>query len=247
MKTDLIITTRNRIESLRTTLESLHGTTPKQQYRLTVLVDGTVDDTVGFLQKNPDIVDHIVVSQQNEGLGPAFNKLIPFVGGLKGCDEKYSPLVCYVQDDVVFEDGWLEKLSSKFLQLERPLNLAFASGHGAVEHYDDPRARRQDLGQGMYTSKYIRATCMLARFETFSFMLPIPRIDPETGQLRGKPDNGRGSGVDWHFLRVHERSVVNTGMTNLVMPGLVKHAGYNKSTWLKRELPESEADRKVIG
>lgn len=227
-------------------LASLHSTTPRDQYRLTVLVDGTDDDSVEMLQKNPDLVDHIVVSQRNEGLGPSLNKAVAFVGALKSWDDGAVPLTCYVQDDVLFAKDWLATLTGKFLQLERPLGLAFASGHNAVEHYDDPRADRRDLGGGMYTSRYIRATNMLARHETWRSMLPIPRVDPETGRERGRPHNGMGSGVDWHFVRVHDNSVVRTNRTNLIVPGLVIHAGFDKSTWLDRELPESEADKAAV-
>lgn len=74
-------------------------------------------------------------------------------------------------------------------------------------------------------------------------MWPISRIDPETGRERGKPNDGMGSSVDWWFIRNHKNSVCKTGRTNLVMPGLLVHIGYKDSTWLKRELPESEFDK----
>ena len=227
-------------------MSSLRETTPRDQYRLTLVCDGP-DDLGGTLliagcHRHGDF-DHSLYSDKNEGLGPSITKAIGFIDSLRSMDEIPPALTCYVQDDVVFSDGWLEKLCGKFLQLERPLNLGFASGHGAVEHYDDPRAQRKDLGGGMYTSRYIRATNMIARQEYWKSMLPIPKIDPETGQIRGRPHDGIGSGVDWHFVRVHPNSVVRTGRTNLVMPGLVVHGGYKDSTWLKRELPESEADK----
>lgn len=246
MKTDLIVTTTDRPELLRQMLDSLCKTTPKDQYRLTIVVDGFDADTVTLFNGYGDLIDQTIISERNEGLGPSLNKAIALVGALKSWDDGAVPLTCYVQDDVVFARDWLATLTGKFLQLERPLGLAFASGHSAVEHYDDPRAQRKDLGGGMYVSKYIRATCMLARHETWRSMIPIPRVDPETGRERGRPHNGMGSGVDWHFVRVHDNSVVRTNRTNLVIPGLVVHAGYDKSTWLNRELPESEADKAAI-
>lgn len=170
------------------------------------------------------------------------NQALAFVDSLKRWDDSPVPLTTYVQDDVIFRPDWLDLLSSKFIQLEKPLKLAFASGHAAVEHRDDPRAETKELGFG-YTNRYIRATCMMARHETWMSMWPIPRVDPETGQERGRPHAGLGSGVDWHFVRVHPNSVVRTGRTNLIIPGLVVHAGFKESTWLDRELPESWADR----
>lgn len=98
----------------------------------------------------------------------------------------------------------------------------------------------------MVTKDWIRATCMLARHDYWMSMWPISRIDPETGRERGKPDNGMGSSVDWWFIRNHPNSVTKTGRTNLVIPGLLQHTGYKDSTWLKRELPESESDKRII-
>lgn len=245
MIADLFLTTRNRHKLLWETLQSLKESTPREQYRLTVVLDGLEPkdqtfDLVSSLTRHGDI-DHLIVSQKNEGLGPSFNKAIPFITGLKGWDGGPA-LTCYVQDDVLFAKDWLRKLSEKYLQLQPSLRLSFASGHGAMEHRNDFRAETKLLGPGMYTNKYIRATCMLAYHDFFASMMPIPKVDPETGQERGRPHNGLGSGVDWHFVRVHTHSVVRSGRTNLIMPGLVIHNGYKASTWLKQELPEDIED-----
>ena len=77
-------------------------------------------------------------------------------------------------------------------------------------------------------------------------MWPIPRFDPETQRERAKPNDGIGSGVDWHFIRNAENSVCKTGKTCLVVPGLIQHNGFDQSTWLKRELPESDEDKRKI-
>ncbi len=190
-----------------------------------------------------DLVDHRIVHRKNLGLGPSINEALCHINALKMYDEVRSPLTCYVQDDVLFKKDWLSKLSSKFMQLAPALNLGFASGHSAVEHRDDPRAQTKVLNDEMYTNKYIRATCMLSDQNYWMSMWPIPRFDPETGQERGRPHDGLGSGVDWHFVRVHSQSVCRTGKTNLIIPGLVVHNGYRESTWLKRELPETQEDK----
>lgn len=221
--------------------------TPRDQYRLTVVRDGNFVVTQNLIEEEAGQIDFILTSQDNRGLGPSINSAIAHIGTLKAWDSTYVPLTCYVQDDVIFKQGWLEKLSSKFIQLHRPLNLGFASGHSAVEHVHDTRADTRKIGHDMYTSKYIRATCMMAMHDYWQSMCPIPRIDPEIGRERGRPHDGLGSGVDWHFIRVHQNSVYRTGRTNLIIPGLVMHNGYRKSTWLKRELPESDSDKVVIG
>jgi glycosyltransferase involved in cell wall biosynthesis len=240
------MTTKNRQGLLKLTLESLKKSTSKNQYRLTVICDGDYSVTNHVLNDFTDIVDHILISRENLGLGPSINQGLTYVDSLKRWDSSIDQLTCYIQDDVIFKQGWLEKLSGKFLQLQVPLNLGFASGHSAIEHKQDPRAETHELAQGMYTNKYIRATCMLAMHNYWMSMWPIPKIDPETNQVRGRPNDGLGSGVDWHFVRVHQNSVCKTGKTNLIIPGLVLHNGFKESTWLKRELPESDSDKKEM-
>lgn len=227
-------------------LESLQNNTDRNLFRFTVIRDGNYAVTANVLEDFQDICDFVLTSRNNRGLGPSINSALSHINSVSRWDPVQESLTCYVQDDVIFQKGWLEKLASRFLQFERPLNLAFATGHDAVEHRDDPRAERKQISQDSYTSKYIRATCMMARQSTWMSMWPIPMVDPETGMQRGRPHDGLGSGVDWHFIRVHPQSVVRTNRTNLVIPGLVAHAGFDKSTWLKRELPESDADKAFL-
>lgn len=213
----------------------------KEQYRLTVVHDQLHEDTRQVLVEFSSIIDHVIKHQYNEGLGPSINQALAHIDTMRRWDTSPPLLTVYVQDDVLYQKGWLEKLSQKFLQLERPLNLGFASGIECIEH-----PVKKDIGNGMVTKDWIRATCMMARHEYWMSMWPIPRIDPETGQERGRPHNGMGSSVDWWFIRNHPNSVCRTGRTNLVIPGLLQHIGYDQSTWLKRELPESEADKAAM-
>jgi hypothetical protein len=250
---DIIVTTKGRSDVFMESFGSLVHNTPREQFRLTVIDDtGCSDHDTTNLQSirgYDGLVDHYIVHRENMGLGPSINQGLAHVDALNrwfehpthGDSSQVAPLVVYTQDDVEYMPGWLLKLATRFLALEGLHKLAFASGHDAVEH-----PVRRDLGNGMLLKDYIRATNMMARRETWMSMFPIPRLDPETGRTRAKPNDGMGSGVDWHFLRNHERSVVRSGRTCLVMPGLVRHAGYRDSTWLDRELPESESDRKAM-
>lgn len=86
-------------------------------------------------------------------------------------------------------------------------------------------------------------TNVLGRREYWQSLMPIPRLDPETGKIRAKPNGGMGSSVDWWLIRNHENSICKTGKTCLVVPGLVRHIGFHNSTWLDRDLPESDADK----
>lgn len=242
MLIDVFMTTKDRPHLLRRSLESFRGCTPEGSYRLTIVNDGDFMDVADTINSHKSIVDHVLTNIENRGLGPSINMALSHISALKNWEPDPSPLTVYVQDDVLFSPGWLEKLSQKFLQLEKPLKLGFASGIECIEH-----PVKKDLGNGLILKDWIRATCMMARHDYWMSMWPIPRIDPETGRERGRPHDGLGSSVDWWFIRNHENSVCRSGRTNLVIPGLLKHIGYKESTWLKRELPESESDKKEMG
>jgi glycosyltransferase involved in cell wall biosynthesis len=242
MLADVFITTKGRPELFRRSLESFLSATPESVYRLTIVDDGDFPGTQDVIQDHEARIDYVLRNTDNRGLGPSINMALAHIDALKRWDEDPPPLTVYCQDDCTYSPGWLEKLSLKYMQLKGPLKLGFATGHNAIEH-----PVKQDLGNGMMTKDWIRASSMMATHEYWMSMWPISRIDPETGRERGKPNDGMGSSVDWWFIRNHENSVCRTGRTNLVIPGLVQHIGYRDSTWLKRELPESESDKKVIG
>lgn len=243
---DIFITTKGRPELFHRSISSLLENTPREQFRLT-LIDDTGPDKVSWSVPRtgsflPSSFDHIITHNENMGLGPSINQALAHIDALKKWDgQKAPPLTVYTQDDVIYEKDWLMKLAGRYLQLRDPLKLGFASGAECPEH-----PTRQVLGNGMILKDWVRATNLMATHEYWMSMWPISRIDPETGRERGRPHDGLGSSVDWWFIRNHENSVCRTGRTNLVIPGLVKHIGFDKSTWLDRELPESESDRKGI-
>lgn len=240
---DIFITHKpDRTALLEKCLSTLRRCTDRKDYRLHLVVDGKgdVDGTD---------VDHLLLHRENLGLGPSINQALAHIEALNrwyehpqtGDQSKVAEFICYIQDDVLVTPGWLPKMSKMFMLLEKQHNLGFASGVESVEH-----AVQKDIGNGMILKPWIRAANMFARREYWMSMWPIPSFDPETGRLRAKPNDGMGSGVDWWFVRNHENSVCRTGRTNLVFPGMMVHAGYDKSTWLKRELPESESDKKKV-
>jgi glycosyltransferase involved in cell wall biosynthesis len=244
---DIFMTTKNRPELLRKTLESFKKNTLQESYRLTLVSDGNYSATRSVTDDFQDVISYTLVNTENQGLGPSINMSLAHIDSLKKWDVDPSPLTLYIQDDVLFNPEWLQILSQKFLQLEKVFNLGFASGIECIEHPTKNVLSFSGFGgYGMQLKDWIRATCMLARQSYWMSMWPISRIDPETGRERGRPHDGLGSSVDWWFIRNHENSVCKTGKTNLVIPGLLQHSGYKDSTWLKRELPESDEDKEKI-
>lgn len=257
MIADIFVTVKGGREDLSVrSLRSLSSCTDRSQYRLTVCCDGTqlfegqeagrfIDVILGELK-----ADYLLQSRENEGLGPTINRAIASIQSINdwyshpthGDPSKVAPLVCMLQDDILYSPGWLMRLANVFMANEHLYKLGFASGIECVEH---PVKKVIVPGQ-IVLKDWIRATCMMGRREYWQSMMPIPRLDPETGRIRAKPNDGMGSGVDWWLIRNHERSVVRSGKTCLVMPGLLQHIGYDRSTWLKREMPESDSDKEKM-
>lgn len=250
---DIFITTKGRPELLQKSLLSLMENTDPSTYRLTI-IDDTGDLSLEneyaiYYSETKGLKIHKIISHsENMGLGPSINEALASISSLNDWYDhplaqdknKVAPFICYVQDDILYSPKWLEHMAKMFLTLENQYNLGFASGVECVEH---PVVK--DLGS-MVLKKYIRAANMFGRREYWMSMFPIPRFDPETQRTRAKPNDGMGSGVDWHFIRNHQFSIERTGRNCLVIPGLLVHAGYAQSTWLARELPESERDKEKV-
>jgi glycosyltransferase involved in cell wall biosynthesis len=248
---DIFVTTvgldRARPGQLFRSLRSLRECTRRELYRLTVVVDG--ESTALQAHAWEAGADYVLVSRQNEGLGPSINRALAHIdatnnyydcmpGLLAGPVTQY---ICYCQDDLQYTDGWLERLAKLHCLHEMSHKVVFSSGLECVEH-----PVKRDLGNGLVLKDWIRAAQMFGQRRTWMSMFPIPRFDPETGRERAKPSDGVGSGVDWHFIRNHTNSVCKTGRSCLVIPGLVQHAGWEESTWLDRPLPESAKDKALL-
>jgi len=262
---DIFVTikpTAERIPLTVSSLASLLKNTERSQFRLTLCFDGHTEGVspedmsayqmsvqTKYLRQLQMNADYILRSNENEGLGPTINRAIAHIKSVNdwyahpthGDPERVAPYVVMCQDDLLYTPNWLPLLASRFRAYERLYNVGFATGLECVEH-----PIKYNLTGGMLLKDWIRAAQMLGTRQYWESMMPIPRLDPETGRVRAKPNDGIGSGVDWWLIRNHENSVCRTGRTCLVVPGLVQHAGYDRSTWLKRELPESEADKERI-
>lgn len=261
---DIFVTIKPSLERMALTVQSLRSlveNTDSGQYRLTVCLDGTIpgvpldgnyhEQTMAlpFMARLPYMAEYVIQSCDNEGLGPTINRALASIKSVNdwyshpthGNPSKVAPYVVMCQDDLLYTKDWLPTLASRFRAYGTRYELGFASGVECPEH-----PVREQLGQGIVLKDWIRASQMLATREYWESLMPIPRLDPETGRVRAKPNDGMGSGVDWWLIRNHENSVCKTGRTCLVMPGLCQHAGFDQSTWLQRELPESEHDKEIV-
>lgn len=240
---DIFVTVKpGREDITNQSLNSLIENTNKNLYRLTICVDGK--SSVDYRE----FADYVIYSNENEGLAPTVNRAISHISSINnwysnlkyGDFKKVSPYIVMCQDDLIYTPQWLEILAKNFALYSS--RLGFVTGLECVEH----TYNKVVLPNGNIQKDWIRAAQMMARREYWESMMPIPIFDPETGNKRAKPNDGIGSGVDWWFIRNHPNSVTKIGKTCLVVPGLVKHLGYDRSTWLNRELPESQADKNYI-
>ena len=236
MLVDIFITTCGRSDLFFESLQSFIQNTDKTKtpYRLTIMADGDYN----HLPVNSSQADFILLNNGDpQGLGPAINRALAHISALNTYfDNNKSDFICMCQDDIIYEKDWLEKLLKAYTAFSKVKKLGFATGHVAVEH---PTRSEVRFGNDKILFKdWIRATQMLAPTDYWLSMMPIPRMDPETGRERARPHGGMGSSVDWWVLRNHPNSVCKTGRTNLVYPGLIKHIGASQSTWYKGNLPE---------
>ena len=259
---DIFVTVKPTVERRELTqrsLWSLIDNTDRTLFRLTVCFDGSADawfesasNLSKFVNIRPGLFNHFdytLNSTINEGLGPTINRAVSHIKSINdwyshpthGYPDRVAPFLVMCQDDLQYSKNWLPRLTAMFTAFERSHNLGFASGIECVEH-----PVKQRISSDVVLKDWIRAAQMFGRREYWESLMPIPRFDPETGRVRARPNDGIGSGVDWWLIRNHENSICRTGRTCLVMPGLVQHAGYNKSTWLSRELPESDSDKEKI-
>jgi hypothetical protein len=267
---DIFVTikpTMDRIPLSVRSLDSLFTNTDRSQFRLTLCFDGHTEGVswhdqefgstyklatdANRLRGLQTRADYILRSVENVGLGPTINQAIAHIKSVNdwyshpthGDQSKVAPYVVMCQDDLIYSPNWLAILASKFRAYGLQYKLGFASGVECIEHQ-----MKKDLGNGIILKDWIRAAQMMGAREYWESLMPIPPFDPETGKHRAKPNDGMGSGVDWWLIRNHENSVCKTGRTCLVMPGLVQHAGFAQSTWLKdgREMPESDSDKEKV-
>ena len=108
---DILMTTYNRVEFLKKTLDSLFQKTRDISYRLFIVDDCSTDETPEYLSKlGHENLCHVSLSKRRHGVRYGFNLLW---SESKWYDAFYEdfPYLCYFQDDVeILEDGWLGTL-----------------------------------------------------------------------------------------------------------------------------------------
>jgi glycosyltransferase involved in cell wall biosynthesis len=235
---DIIITTFNRCEFLRRTIDAILRNTEQGSYRLFINDDCSDDGTQSLLARIEEKgIAKVIYKQQREGVVPGFNALWDSVNG---SDSEY---ICYLQDDAMpTERGWLLTLIQAYEFFREPGRIGFFSGYHAFEH---PITMSMSWrGRMVHLKESSTATNLIATKEFWkSVGIPIPVNNPD-GKKRGFPDHGVGSQIDlWltgcqslsRFVRWAASPTCShtQGKKVLVVPGLIEHLGKEKrdSCW----------------
>jgi hypothetical protein len=229
MLIDIIVTTYNRVELFKQTMESFFIHTDVTGINQIVIADdgstdGTNDYIAELVQRYPCTIVRSNISREHKGLVPLFNE------ALNACA---NGLVCELQDDLTFTAGWLEK---QIFELQNR-KVDFVTGYDAKEHKPFQVNR-----EGHCVKHSTRFTQLLAYRETWNRWFPmLPDYDFPTPCTL--PDGHCvGSNIDMKLSGMRKNDPC--GQTKiLVLPGLVDHKAERfNSTWRKdiSETPRSK-------
>jgi len=244
-KVAIIISTYNRVELLKRTLTSLSKSFDKIKPEIIMIHDDYSKDRTGdllqkFKKENEDLNIQWYLAAQNLGLRHALDFL------LRMAYEGNPDYICYVQDDVEFEKGWLDKcvnlwesfdtltFTDDFPKKETVVKFGFITGHDAPEHPVKMETDVMKELKGVLIKDSCRATHLFASTKRWKEFGEIPELTP--GIAAPKP--GQGSMVDWWLMGHPEgkfpeskASLKQKGEKVLCIPGLIKHIGNDESTW----------------
>jgi len=217
-KVAIVISTFNRKELLKRSLESLFNSFDKIKPIIFVWDDGSNDGTKDWLLEfGKDKEELLVVGKEdNIGLRGVMNGLLNIV--YKG----NSDYIVYCQDDIEYQKGWLDKCVRIWERRDKyTKKLGFITGHDAPEH---PVV--VDKKEYLWKNT-CRATHLFASTKRWKEFGEIPDLTP--GIPAPKP--GHGSLVDWWLIGHSEDRYPHSKNSLKNIPGLIKHIGTKDSTW----------------
>ena len=225
-KVAIIISTYQRKELLKRSLESLFNSFDKiTPHNIIVLDDGSDDGTDSPTQETCKQENLTWIrSNENRGLRRTLHQLLDHVYSYLNVD-----YICYCQDDIEYQKGWLDKCVARWEFFQG--DYGFITGHDAPEH-----PVKRNLENGDLEKDTCRATHLFASTERWKEFGEIPDLTP--GIAAPKP--GHGSLVDWWLIGhpdgvfpESKSSLKNKGEKVLCIPGLIKHMAKEptESTW----------------
>jgi len=237
-----MLTTYNRKDFLRRTVDSIFSRTRKTPYRLFITDDCSTDGTTEYLAGLKDEhLKEIVLNKQRKGLRYGFDMLWAKME-VYNLSHGEFPYLCYHQDDVeILDPRWAEILIEAYQNLKGKYNVGFFSGCDSVEHPVKQRIEWKGMNVLLKSSQAFQNT--IAEKSFWRSIGRVPKLNPN-GQNPGFPNNGRGSNLDVWFMGCCSKSRYNRGAASpncsfvrrksvMVIP-MMKHLGkFENSTWRK--------------
>jgi glycosyltransferase involved in cell wall biosynthesis len=228
-KVVVMVSTYNRNNILRKSLDSLLDSFDKIKPIVIVYDDGSVDGTLKLLEHYGDKII-IMHDNINRGLRVALTNMLNKA-------YKHEPdYISYNQDDVLYKKGWLDDCVQCWdIFVKEKNSFGFITGHEAPEHQTEYII---DMGwEKLPVKKTCRATHLFSSTKRWKEFGDMPDLTP--GIAAPKP--GVGSKVDWWFMghpRYEEssHSLRTRKEYILVLPGRITHIATNNidSTWNNR-------------
>ncbi len=241
---DVLITTYNRKEMLKETVESFIEKNSGLKYRLFIIDDYSGDGTQEYLRSlNSESLGFVVLSRQRLGVVYGFDMLWNMVDFFDGFYDEF-PYMCYLQDDMRSDEkNWVLTLIQYYETLKERCKIGFFSGYDAPEHPVESSFFMD--GRMIVLKKSQGASNLIAEKSFWRSIGYIPKFNPD-GSRRGYPDTRKGSHIDLYLTGCMSgskfvakasafNSSYNQGKKILVLPNLLKHLGEDRrnSTWRK--------------
>jgi len=237
---DIMLTTYNRLEFLKRTIDSIFSKTRMPAYHLFIVDDCSTDGTAEYLAslKNEHLKG-VVLSKQRKGLRYEFNILWTKVEAYNLAYGEF-PYLCYHQDDVeILNDRWAETLIEAYQNLKAKYNVGFFSGCDSSEH--PTRQKIQWRGKEILLKTSQAFQNAIAEKDFWRSIGLAPRLNPD-GLKPGLPNDGRGSNLDVWFMGCCSKSRYNRGAASpncsfvqgksVMVISMMKHLGkFENSTW----------------
>lgn len=209
--TNIVMIARDRHRLLAQTLESLYAHTPREEFNLVIVDDGSEDfRTLKLLTAYAEHANCAVVSVLNSGHVLAQLKNL----GAAAAEQFFGrgDWLYFSDSDVWFAPDWLEKLTS-FAESGEP--ESFRLWGGQAHPFHKPQAVRGDLDERFITYSVLDGPSWLMRWDTWERFGPLQRdCAPGTCQSEEYPFCRALTDAGYRIGVIHPHVVVHTGLTN---------------------------------
>ena len=236
--TNFITCTNKRIDLTFDCLDSLKNTDIKDKncYLLVVcqgpMRDGDVNRIRGY-----DIVDDVIV--YNDPRGISYNINI----ATEVAKFNRSNYINYIQNDMIVKDSkFVYTLIALWQDLiKRNVSVGCISGYKYTidseykKEYKITYKKENFRGFPIHYRKHISAQNIFMSLVEWCKYFPIDYIDPTDGKMRGFPNDGRGSRIDWWMSTDSPNSFEKRKKCVVCIDGLMEERGWSNSTWKDRK------------